>query len=76
MTKALELTPKIINSIGWDAANASMRACGRTVWNLDDVEAAQKVETPLWRTYYTLKGFDLSVIDKIMGINQEASNVA
>lgn len=65
MTKAIELTPKIINSIGWDAANASMRVNGRNIWTQEDVDAASKVETPLWRTYYALKGFDLSVIDQM-----------
>ncbi len=50
------LTPEIINAIGRDAGNASMRKAGRKAWNLDDWNAAVAAEAPLWQAFDRANG--------------------
>ncbi len=46
-----KLTPEIIHAASWDAGNRSMRAGGRTVWSLDDSNAAALESERLYRIF-------------------------
>ncbi len=55
-SRRMRLTPEIINAIGRDAGNASMRAAGRKVWSVDDWNAGVAAESPLWAAYDRANG--------------------
>jgi hypothetical protein len=42
------MTREIAQAAGWDAANRSMRAGGRTAWNEDDADIAANEFNRLW----------------------------
>jgi hypothetical protein len=47
VTQAITLTPALAYASGQDAGNRSMRAAGRTHWNLEDWNVAAEVTTRL-----------------------------
>ena len=42
------LTEALARAIAWDAADASMRAAGRTIWNQEDYNVCARTFDRLW----------------------------
>jgi hypothetical protein len=47
MTNAITLDARLAYCSGVDAANAQMRAAGRTAWNIEDRDLAVKIQNRL-----------------------------